>query len=174
MTNKEVIEIVYKAKMVKPYAKVHFPYSVQHVERILGISFNDDDRADMQRFFDTAEFYASHNTEDYHCANQLYHVIIGMVYQTDFFSVKEATLIYNSIVKSCKFKVYMSDVLNFRFNGSNELWTISSKESNVFEVNPKKIRRQINLANLFGEEVEEINLTKRNRYREEVENDETL
>lgn len=175
MTNKEVIEMVYKAKMIKPYAKVHFPYSVEHVERILGITFNDGDKADMQRFFDTAKFYASYNTEDYHCDNQLYHVILSMIWghqhsklnpslKQDFFSVEEADLIYRSISKACPVKVYMSDVRNYRFGGQNKLWTISSKETYIFDLDYRLIRRQINLDKLVGDEVDDLNLLGKKLY----------
>jgi hypothetical protein len=170
MTNKEITSIVSKAQRVKPYAKVHFPYSVEHVERILGITFNDEERSDMQRFFDTAEFFASHRPYDEEDSKKygkpLYHVIRSMCEEQDFFSIEEAKILHKSIEKTNKFDVQLCNIYHFHFHDDFTISIFADNNRHIYDINFKRIRREINLAKIFGEVIEYVDLKPRRVYKD--------
>jgi hypothetical protein len=185
MTNKEIIEMVYKAKMVKPYARVHFPYSVEHVERILGITLNDEDRADMQRFYDTAEFFAQFDNESANgLYKSLYFAVNLMIDDTDFLSIEEAQIVQRSILRSCGAEVTMSciAVSAFRFETDNTIWAAVDNKRFVFRLDVSQIRREINLNKLLDTPIEYVEMNPIKIYTDYgnflrcqvLENDETL
>jgi hypothetical protein len=160
MTNKEITSIVRKAQRVKPYAKVHFPYSVEHVERILGTTFNDEDRSDIQKFFDTANFLSKFESIDYRY-NPLYPVILSMCDCDDFLSVQEAEVLYNSLIISSRDKDVDFDMHSLAFFSWCEdftVWTYTPKMKYVFDININLIRREVNLANLLNEPIDYVEL----------------
>lgn len=157
MTNQEIISIVKKARMVKPYARVHFPYSVEHVERILGITFNDKDRKDMQKFYDTANFFLENC--NWSCDNPLYPIIYQMSERTDFLTIQETDLLIRSLrLATNGGKPDVSDIEFFRFEDDLEIWVYAPMQKYVFDVNMSLIRRAVNLANFFNEKAECVEL----------------
>jgi hypothetical protein len=162
MTNQEIISIVRKARLVKPYARVHFPYSVEHVERILGITFNDEDRSDIQRFYDTAEFFAQNC--DINNDKPIYTVVYQMSEKSDFLTIQEAKVLLNSLHRTTRDDADMYDLLAFAFAKDNPLWIYTPDYEYYFDVDINKVRRMVNIANFFGEDIEYVDLQPNEKY----------
>jgi hypothetical protein len=146
MRNKDIISIIKKAKSVKPYARVDFPYSVFDCERILGVTFTDEERSEIQRFYDTANLFSNFVNKDYGY-NPLYYVITGMISEDDFVSIKEFETIKQSILKSTSNDAEIQDIL-FVFTSIfsyKEAFVYANNKEYLFEFDMPKIRRKMNL-----------------------------